>query len=811
MEEANDGGEAGVKESSALMTKASAEGGGDDADGAPPVAGEGGEGGEGGASSELTATGGNWRQSWFSKQKAALEEAAKEGRIAYVEVRAVAMRFKALLHALPVPASASPMPKSLMPPSRGDEGGEEGDKGAADADDADGGEGGASSSSTAMVAGMEGAPPMEPTRADEEFVISLYPLGVDRERAYALAEATGRAPVAVRQGKEEQQRELVARERAETREREKREAAVAKAEARAKAAEAKAEESAQRKAQREEVMMRNRNAREETRTREAVTNLLNAMITRLETEEKRSKKEGQAKVAREARQAQQKERKKEHDAKRDRDEEKRVRQMKKLKALGDRKLVDMALSTVATVTVGNAPACGGVWVSVRLTPSPSGVAAAASSEEGTLDALAALRRVKSGLSSREVAPVSVSGGFSALLSEYDPTKEKEEKFSKMHRWHMMLEGVELTVQAALGHKYTVRSSIGCGKWARIPWVAMHEPQQTTQSGLFLQYLMRTDASGVYLCLGQGTAKLRAAAGPVAANTHMARMGAYARERCIKLLGTERAARFDLTGQAELRAPKGHGAPYEKAVLVCKLYERQRVPSEAEMMDDLRVLTAVYAQILTEPMYAELTKQLNENTLNAAAHAAQMQQQQQQQQQQMQQQVVVAPGGPAAAAKAKAAAAPKAAAQAVVAGGVPGGVLGGVPGVGVAGRPILSAPPPGLHPIAHQTHAHAIYAPSQAHVASAAHAAHAHAAHAAQAHAAQAHAAAQRAASGGAPPGPRHALGSAPGLHAIPVLTSAALSVAERVGGVSVPGTVLVSAGALGAGSVSVVGGGHQGR
>ena len=79
--------------------------------------------------------------------------AARDGKVAYVEVRSVALRFKSLLHALPVPPGG-------VQPSR------------------------------------------EPSRTDEEFVISLYPLGVDRERAYALAEATGRDPVATRLGRE---------------------------------------------------------------------------------------------------------------------------------------------------------------------------------------------------------------------------------------------------------------------------------------------------------------------------------------------------------------------------------------------------------------------------------------------------------------------------------------------------------------------------------------------------------------------------------------------------------------------------------
>ena len=48
----------------------------------------------------------------------------------------------------------------------------------------------------------------------------------------------------------------------------------------------------------------------------------------------------------------------------------------------------------------------------------------------------------------------------------------------------------------------------------------------------------------------------------------------------------------MTGTVELRAPKGHGAPYEKAALVCRHYARQAMPAEAELLEDLKTLSLV---------------------------------------------------------------------------------------------------------------------------------------------------------------------------------------------------------------------------
>merc|ERR1719424_1412270 len=121
--------------------------------------------------------------------------------------------------------------------------------------------------------------------------------------------------------------------------------------------------------------------------------------------------------------------------------------------------------------------------------------------------------------------------------------------------------------------------MGAGKWARIPWLSIIEPNQTTQSGLFIQYLVRADVSGVYLCLGQGTQKLRAAAGPSVQQTHFNTIANYVRRRCHALLGGE-VSSFDLNGRVELRAPKGHGVPFEKAIVVSRFYAKGGVPEEA---------------------------------------------------------------------------------------------------------------------------------------------------------------------------------------------------------------------------------------
>ena len=43
----------------------------------------------------------------------------------------------------------------------------------------------------------------------------------------------------------------------------------------------------------------------------------------------------------------------------------------------------------------------------------------------------------------------------------------DEKFHKSHRWMHLLQRIELGLQLQLGATFVVRSSMGCGKWAKV--------------------------------------------------------------------------------------------------------------------------------------------------------------------------------------------------------------------------------------------------------------------------------------------------------------------------------------------------------
>jgi len=508
--------------------------------------------------------------------------------VASVDLRSVANRLRHLLHHMPVPSSADPEPPSALL-----EGECEGEH--------------------ALVVPAE-APRASAT--DEAFVVSLYPPGVDKERGAALAMAAGREPPAAKKTASAAMEALMAT-RAKERDakaEERRALMEAKAELRAKEREAKIEAVKEQRAALAEAREKERIAIAEKRVREGVMGCIKAMITKLEQQAVRESKTSAAGSKRV----------RESDKTRDREEEKRKRHMNKMSALEGRVVVvhaDLKVhprqSATAATTAGSPASSGGL---LHHLPDGTTIGGSSSSGGGSSSGGAVVSlglRLLPDSSGMSVPPVALSSGFQRLLSEYDHMSEVE-KFSKTHRWVQLLEGIEFGLQLALGSSVVVRSSMGCGKWARVPWITVHDPNQTTQSGLFLQYLVQADVKGAYLCLAQGTSKLRSTVGPPAANMHVANIGAFVRERCRMALG-QHAALFDLYGRVELRAPKGHGAPFEKGAIISRHYPAGHIPDEASMMSHLRLLLHAYNAVINDPQYVKFSVNLAEQT--AAAQTA----------------------------------------------------------------------------------------------------------------------------------------------------------------------------------------------
>ena len=142
-------------------------------------------------------------------------------------------------------------------------------------------------------------------------------------------------------------------------------------------------------------------------------------------------------------------------------------------------------------------------------------------------------------------------------------------------------------------RYVIKGSVGQGQWARGPWVGIFSPLVTAgaQTGYYPVYLFREDLGGVYLSLNQGMTDA------VAKYRSDAKTALRAKSYDFRaMLGGEWRA-FPLI-EIDL-APSAASNPtafYEVGNVCAKYYPAGSLPSENELVNDLREMVALYGRL-----------------------------------------------------------------------------------------------------------------------------------------------------------------------------------------------------------------------
>ena len=173
---------------------------------------------------------------------------------------------------------------------------------------------------------------------------------------------------------------------------------------------------------------------------------------------------------------------------------------------------------------------------------------------------------------------------------------RQEPFSGEHEAYQILRAAAVGLEERLKDDLPiakVRHSVGQGNWARVPWIAVLDPRETssTQHGTYPVILIPENLDGVYLTLAQGVTDLKQERG---------RRGAYdeMRRRAHVLLpeleslrqhGFAPASDVDL-GDSPL------GRDYAASVVVSKYVPGIDV-AEARIEDDMLHLSAAYDELL----------------------------------------------------------------------------------------------------------------------------------------------------------------------------------------------------------------------
>jgi len=180
-----------------------------------------------------------------------------------------------------------------------------------------------------------------------------------------------------------------------------------------------------------------------------------------------------------------------------------------------------------------------------------------------------------------------------ILREY-PMCRKNETFSGNSLGTLVRRDLVdvISTTGSLGVRHVIKGSVGQGKWATVPWVAIMDTRltKTTQSGIYIVYLFAGDGSSLYLTLNQGCTDIIQKKGRNAAHKEMVHTAHKVRKMISTPLGFTSAN--NITPGNDF---------YESGCIFYKQYKAGCLPDDETLIADLRVLLNAYIE------YYELTK------------------------------------------------------------------------------------------------------------------------------------------------------------------------------------------------------------
>jgi 5-methylcytosine-specific restriction enzyme A len=145
--------------------------------------------------------------------------------------------------------------------------------------------------------------------------------------------------------------------------------------------------------------------------------------------------------------------------------------------------------------------------------------------------------------------------------------------------------------------YSVKASVGNGSWAKIPWIAILNKLVTENisSGFYCVYLFCADSSGVYLSINQGIAKKRDQYGLGVSRDMIRNQAIRFREKIdpksIKEFSTE--IDLKLNSISKETTARRLGQAYEAGNIFSKLYQKELLPDDHELISDIRKVLEIY--------------------------------------------------------------------------------------------------------------------------------------------------------------------------------------------------------------------------
>ena len=203
----------------------------------------------------------------------------------------------------------------------------------------------------------------------------------------------------------------------------------------------------------------------------------------------------------------------------------------------------------------------------------------------------------------------ITEDFLTILKEYQQARGR--RFSKdeaaMQAFESLFNSLKNTYEVSRHDKIRVKYSCGKGNWAEIPWISfLHADEtETTQRGVYVVILFRSDMSGLYLTLAQGVTEVFEQSNSKAEGLNMLAENAIELGSEIAPLVQSNGFRVDSDVNLKSNAPLGQS--YEKSVAGYKFYDREGIKDQNIFLNDLDRLLDVYSKYVEK-------KRMNERRL-----------------------------------------------------------------------------------------------------------------------------------------------------------------------------------------------------
>jgi 5-methylcytosine-specific restriction protein A len=159
-------------------------------------------------------------------------------------------------------------------------------------------------------------------------------------------------------------------------------------------------------------------------------------------------------------------------------------------------------------------------------------------------------------------------------------------------------------------KYKIKGSIGQGVPAEIPWICIFDSEITksAQTGYYIVYLFNAEMNGIYLSLNQGWTQYEAEYGIKRGKEQIRKNANFAQS----LLRSDQGFSY---AKIDLNATSSLGKGYEAGNICSKFYSTANIPTDQELIDDLRNLIGVFRELkgFVGPDILNISAKTDENT------------------------------------------------------------------------------------------------------------------------------------------------------------------------------------------------------